>query len=83
MSFRSGWHNNPHFRGVYSYQTVKAQLRRPSPEVVLSEPLNDGNKKNIICFAGEATHPYFYSTVHGAIETGYREAQRIALTMRH
>lgn len=28
-------------------------------------------------FAGEATHPYYYSTVHGAIETGYREADRV------
>lgn len=28
-------------------------------------------------FAGEATHDYFYSTVHGAVETGWREADRI------
>ena len=28
-------------------------------------------------FGGEATHDHYYSTVHGAIETGWREADRI------
>jgi len=28
-------------------------------------------------FAGEATHGHFYSTVHGAVESGWREADRI------
>lgn len=28
-------------------------------------------------FAGEATHPHYYGTVHGAIESGFREANRI------
>lgn len=32
----------------------------------------------IVHFAGEATHDHYYSTVHGAIETGWREAKRIA-----
>jgi len=30
-----------------------------------------------LLFAGEATHPYFYSTTHGAMLTGKREAERI------
>ena len=30
-----------------------------------------------LMFAGEATHPSFYSTTHGALLTGYREAQRV------
>lgn len=34
-------------------------------------------QKPTIQFAGEATHPYYYSTVHGAVETGYREAERL------
>ncbi len=28
-------------------------------------------------FAGEATHPHYFSTVHGAIESGWREAEKI------
>lgn len=42
----------------------------------LAEPLLV-NGKPIVLFAGEATHSHFYSTVHGAIESGFREAERI------
>lgn len=76
-NFRSKWYSNPHFRGTYSYQTQKAFERRPSAEVELSKPLKNGKDEMTLLFAGEATHPYYYSTVHGAIETGYREADRI------
>lgn len=31
----------------------------------------------VVLFAGEATHPSFYSTTHGALLTGNREAARI------
>lgn len=31
----------------------------------------------VIMFAGEATHPSFYSTTHGALLTGHREAKRL------
>ncbi|PSN36046.1 Peroxisomal N(1)-acetyl-spermine/spermidine oxidase [Blattella germanica] len=31
----------------------------------------------VLLFAGEATHSTHFSTVHGAIETGWREAERI------
>ena len=30
-----------------------------------------------LCFAGEATHPQFWSFLHGARESGIREAERI------
>lgn len=33
-------------------------------------------------FAGEATHDHYYSTVHGAIESGWREADRILNTLK-
>lgn len=31
----------------------------------------------MLCFCGEATHQHYYSTVHGAWETGRREARRL------
>lgn len=34
--------------------------------------------KPIIQFAGEATSEHYYSTVHGAVEAGWREATRLA-----
>lgn len=71
------WYTNPHFRGTYSYQTPKINKRNPSVEVILAEPIRNKENKPVLLFAGEATHSHFYSTVHGAIETGYREADRI------
>jgi spermine oxidase len=41
-----------------------------TPET-LAEPLDN------LLFAGEATHLRYFSTVHGAIESGFREADRI------
>ncbi|XP_017838418.1 spermine oxidase [Drosophila busckii] len=34
--------------------------------------------KPIVLFAGEASSEHYYSTVHGAVEAGWREAQRLA-----
>ena len=44
----------------------------------MAEPEMDGK----LLFAGEATHPQHFSTVHGAIETGWREAERITEKMK-
>ncbi|KAF2891582.1 hypothetical protein ILUMI_14591, partial [Ignelater luminosus] len=70
------WYANPHFRGTYSFETVESRKEGISLEEILLEPLISNGKPTIL-FAGEATHPTHYSTVHGAIETGHREAQRI------
>ncbi|KAF2887241.1 hypothetical protein ILUMI_18932, partial [Ignelater luminosus] len=67
----------PHFRGTYSYQTIASRQFGESPEVILSKPLTASNGKQTLLFAGEATHPVYYSVGHGAIESGFREADRI------
>ncbi|XP_065166695.1 spermine oxidase-like [Atheta coriaria] len=81
---KSAWYSNEFVRGTYSYQTLASRkIQNPSANVILSQPIL--NKDNIprILFAGEATHPRFYSTVHGAIESGFREADRLIEIIKH
>ncbi|XP_060518713.1 peroxisomal N(1)-acetyl-spermine/spermidine oxidase-like [Cylas formicarius] len=75
---RSSWYSNPHFKGTSSYESVTGYKYggRNLPEKLGLPLLNDRGVPKIL-FAGEATHPYYFSTVHGAIETGYREADRL------
>uniref|UniRef100_A0A8C9EV06 Peroxisomal N(1)-acetyl-spermine/spermidine oxidase n=1 Tax=Pavo cristatus TaxID=9049 RepID=A0A8C9EV06_PAVCR len=69
---RSCWHSTPYTRGSYSYVAVGSSgedidaLAQPLPE----DPLQ-------VLFAGEATHRSFYSTTHGALLSGWREAERL------
>nr|XP_022902073.1 uncharacterized protein LOC111414853 [Onthophagus taurus] len=42
----------------------------------LEKSLKNQNGKNVIFFAGEATYPIHYGSVHGAIHTGFREAEK-------
>ncbi|KAK4879345.1 hypothetical protein RN001_007491 [Aquatica leii] len=73
---RFNWYTNPHFHGSYSFETVKSRQFRVAQDQLLAKPLTIFDKPTLL-FAGEATHPYHYATVHGAIETGFREADRI------
>ncbi|XP_010618308.1 peroxisomal N(1)-acetyl-spermine/spermidine oxidase isoform X2 [Fukomys damarensis] len=73
---RSRWHSAPYTRGSYSYVAVGSTgddmdlLAQPLPE--------DGTGPQLqILFAGEATHRTFYSTTHGALLSGWREADRL------
>ncbi len=72
----SKWFSNKNFRGGYSYRSVKADQLKINPDV-LAAPLNDCNKVPRILFAGEATNRHYFSSVHGAVETGYREADKL------
>ncbi|XP_054259347.1 spermine oxidase-like isoform X2 [Macrosteles quadrilineatus] len=72
---RSKWHINPNFRGSYSHRTVLSDKTNAWASD-LSSPLPQPDKP-VLMFGGEATHNHFYSTVHGAIETGWREADRL------
>lgn len=73
---RSKWWSNPHFRGSYSYRSLDSD-RADAWAAHLAEPILDMQGEPAVLFAGEATHDHYYSTVHGAIESGWREADRI------
>ncbi|KAK3573932.1 hypothetical protein QTP86_033022 [Hemibagrus guttatus] len=74
---RSRWFHDPYTCGSYSYvargcsgQDIE-NLAEPLPlRGSKAEPLQ-------VLFAGEATHKSFFSTVHGALLTGWREADRL------
>ncbi|KAG7314208.1 hypothetical protein KOW79_022704 [Hemibagrus wyckioides] len=75
---RSSWGSNPYIRGSYSFTRVGSsgadfeRLAEPLPYTKSSKapPLQ-------VLFAGEATHRKYYSTTHGALLSGQREANRL------
>lgn len=64
----SRWAHDPFARGSYSH----ALPGQPHQRAILAAPIEDR-----IFFAGEATSPNFFSTAHGAYETGIRAAREI------
>ncbi|CAN8064250.1 unnamed protein product [Agarophyton chilense] len=74
MVICSEWSLNQSTLGSYSYAKVRCTKDAVQ---TLAKPLPSADKP-LVCFAGEATHQSFYSTMHGAIESGYREADRVA-----
>ncbi|MGH0119688.1 UNVERIFIED_CONTAM: hypothetical protein FKN15_069873 [Acipenser sinensis] len=72
---RSSWGSSPYFGGSYSFTRVgstgtdveKLAMSLPYTESTKAHPLQ-------VLFAGEATHRKFYSTTHGALLSGQREA---------
>lgn len=80
VSFKtSTWFTNPNFRGSYSFRSIFTEEVCTSARE-LAKPLmaDEPSDKPIVQFAGEATSDHYYSTVHGAVEAGWREANRIA-----
>ncbi|CAL8331482.1 unnamed protein product [Lota lota] len=75
---RSCWGSNPYIRGSYSFTRVGSsggdfeRLAMPLPcaDSTKAPPLQ-------VLFAGEATHRKYYSTTHGALLSGQREANRL------
>ncbi|KAM6972661.1 spermine oxidase [Aplochiton taeniatus] len=75
---RSSWGSNPYIRGSYSFTRVGSsggdveRLAMPLPYAKSTKalPLQ-------VLFAGEATHRKYYSTTHGALLSGQREATRL------
>ncbi len=66
---RTRWQHDPFSQGSYSFDQIGQQS---GDRNALAQPV-----ENRLFFAGEATHPHFHSTVHGAYETGVRAAREI------
>jgi len=62
----SAWRSDPFARGSYSY----ARPGHADDRARLAEPVD-----NRLFFAGEACSPHFFSTAHGAYETGLAAAE--------
>ncbi|XP_031773842.1 spermine oxidase isoform X1 [Apis florea] len=73
---RSSWYTDEFFRGSYTFKSITTEKLNVETKDLI-DPIITANGKPIILFAGEATHEHYYSTVHGAVETGFREADRI------
>ncbi|KAG7190626.1 hypothetical protein KM043_006710 [Ampulex compressa] len=72
---RSHWYKNKHFRGTYSFRSIESANTGAQAEILAVPIEREG--KPIVMFAGEATNKDHYSTVHGAIGSGWREANRL------
>mmetsp|Transcript_25666 Transcript_25666/g.53573 ORF Transcript_25666/g.53573 Transcript_25666/m.53573 type:complete len:1204 (+) Transcript_25666:18-3629(+) len=88
--FVSRWGSDPYSRGAFSY--VPAGVNGFEELRAMSTPICDFGPKRtceskekperpLIMFAGEATTPYHPSTMHGAFESGIREAYRLDLAL--
>ncbi|XP_059062083.1 spermine oxidase-like [Achroia grisella] len=73
---RSQWGSNPLARGAYSYRSVASE-ENGSNAIKLSDPLYRSNRFPVVCFGGEATSHHRHNSVHGAVEAGFREADRL------
>ncbi|MEM7446103.1 MAG: FAD-dependent oxidoreductase, partial [Pseudomonadota bacterium] len=69
---RTNWSRDPYSLGSYSYLAQGSWQR---DHVTLGQPV--GNR---LFFAGEATHPFYNSTVHAAYESGLIAAEAILET---
>lgn len=75
-SKRTKWLDNPNFRGSYSYRGLDASKAMVT-NADLKESLRIENGKQTVLFAGEATNEKYYSTVHGALLSGFSAADEI------
>ncbi|MCJ8730589.1 hypothetical protein PDJAM_G00186070 [Pangasius djambal] len=74
---RSQWFHDPYTCGSYSY-VAKGCSGQDIDNLAEPLPLTGSEAKPLqVLFAGEATHKSFFSTVHGALLTGWREANRL------
>lgn len=74
---RSNWYSNPNFRGAYSYRKTGGAASCDTLNTLVQPLFDNDGLRPLVLFGGEATHEHYYSTVHGAIESGWREADRL------
>ncbi|XP_047191102.1 peroxisomal N(1)-acetyl-spermine/spermidine oxidase-like isoform X3 [Scophthalmus maximus] len=73
----SRWFHDPWTCGSYSHAAVGSSAQ-DLENMMEPLPLKGSQSQPLqVLFAGEATHPYHYSTVHGALLSGRREADRL------
>ncbi|XP_013411818.1 spermine oxidase [Lingula anatina] len=72
---RTYWSGTPYILGSYSYLPVGASEKDICD---LADPV-PCQKNPLVLFAGEATSPHHFSTVHGAFSSGVREAMRLSI----
>uniref|UniRef100_A0A182M2C0 Amine oxidase domain-containing protein n=1 Tax=Anopheles culicifacies TaxID=139723 RepID=A0A182M2C0_9DIPT len=73
---RSKWSSDRLFRGSYSSRSITTENLNTGARA-LGTPVRNAANEPVLLFAGEATNPIHYSTVHGAIDSGFREANRL------
>lgn len=78
---RTQWHSNKYVRGSYSHISTKCDGNGVTPATLATPVWSSRTQGNctkdvpIIMLAGEATHESYYSTTHGAYDTGVKQAQ--------
>lgn len=74
----SRWNSNELIKGAYSF-TSRRTDHINGWEKVLSEPIisDHQSSKNIVALAGEHCHEKYFSTIHGAFESGIDQARKV------
>ncbi|XP_022249164.1 spermine oxidase-like isoform X2 [Limulus polyphemus] len=86
---RSNWQKNQYICGAYSYRSV-SYTKLGFRTSILAEPLyctllnkEVPEKWPVVLFAGEATDQDFFSSAHGSLRSGWREADRLLSLKRY
>lgn len=80
---KTSWFSNRYIKGSYSNKTRAFEESQTTLDALILPIFRTciyNNKKiswPLVFFAGEATSENFFSTTHGALESGYREAERL------
>ncbi|XP_028982707.1 peroxisomal N(1)-acetyl-spermine/spermidine oxidase-like [Betta splendens] len=76
-TLHSQWFHDPWTCGSYSYPAIGCSAQDLENMIEPLPTKGSQSRPLQVLFAGEATHPCYYSTVHGAILAGWREADRL------